>query len=154
MGISGKEKSARLKQLDVSPGQRKGIESSTLLPRAPERMRRLPDPENAQETVMARARSYLQANCAHCHVEAGGGNSLMDLEFTTSIEAMKIINVMPQHHAFDLPDAKLIAPGHPERSVLLHRMANRQAGHMPPLATSRVDSDAVRLLADWITGLP
>ena len=26
---------------------------------------------------------YLQANCAQCHVLAGGGNSLMDLEFTT-----------------------------------------------------------------------
>ena len=55
---------------------------------------------------------------------------------------------------FGLPDAKLIAPGHPERSVLLHRMSIREPGLMPPLATNIVDKDAVKMLEEWIKQLP
>jgi hypothetical protein len=58
------------------------------------------------------------------------------------------------HDTFGLPDARLVAPGHPERSVLLRRMSHREAGHMPPLATSVVDQEAVRLLHAWIKQLP
>ncbi|HUR46811.1 MAG TPA: PQQ-dependent sugar dehydrogenase [Candidatus Saccharimonadales bacterium] len=149
-GIEAKERAGRLKLLEAAPGQRKAVEVSSLLPRDPGRMRRLPDPGRTNETLTARARSYLQANCAHCHVEAGGGNSLMDLEFTTSAAAMKVMDVKPQHLAFELAEARLIAPGHPERSVLLHRISNRGEGHMPPLATSVVDKDAVEMLRAWI----
>jgi hypothetical protein len=52
-----------------------------------------------------------------------------------------------------LPDAKLIAPGHPERSVLLHRISQRKAGFMPPVATSVVDTEAVHLIDEWIKQL-
>ena len=37
--------------------------------------------------------------------------------------------------------------------MLLRRMSNRDAGHMPPLATSAVDREAVRLMHDWIKQL-
>ena len=47
-----------------------------------------------------------------------------------------------------------IAPGHPERSVLLHRMSHRKEGAMPPLATSMVDREAVEILREWIRQLP
>lgn len=116
--------------------------------------RKLADPYDAKADLNARARSYLQANCAHCHVEAGGGNSLMDLEFQTKPAQMKIFDVRPQHHTFDIADAKLVAPGHPERSVLLHRIAHLEAGHMPPLATSMVDREAVEFMREWIRQLP
>jgi hypothetical protein len=66
---------------------------------------------------------------------------------------MRILDVKPEHHTFDLREARLVAPGHPERSVLLHRIANRDAGHMPPLASSVVDSQAVELLTEWIRQL-
>ncbi len=119
-----------------------------------EKFKSLVDPYDAKQDINVRARSYLHANCAQCHVEAGGGNAQIDLEFTTKPEAMKVFDVVPQHHKFDLADAKLIAPGHPERSVLLYRMSNRQAGHMPPLATSVVDGEAVKMLEEWIKQLP
>ncbi len=102
---------------------------------------------------MARARSYRHANCAPCHVEAGGGNAQMELEFTTPLEKMRVVGVKQVHDTYGLPDARLIAPGHPERSVLLHRIAHRERGHMPPLATSAVDREAVRLMHDWIKQL-
>jgi uncharacterized repeat protein (TIGR03806 family) len=149
-GISASAKDALLKQLKAAKGQREPLGPASMLPRDPARLKKLPDPLDAKQSLEARAKSYLQGNCAHCHIEAGGGNALMELEFSTALAGMHILDVKPQHHTFDLPDARLIAPGHPERSVLLHRIANRDAGHMPPLASVRVDEDAIELLRQWI----
>jgi hypothetical protein len=44
----------------------------------------------------------------------------------------------------------LVAPGAPERSVLLHRLAIRERGQMPQLATSLPDRPAVEMLREWI----
>jgi glucose/arabinose dehydrogenase len=112
--------------------------------------RRLVDPYDVKEDLTLRARSYLHSNCAQCHVEAGGGNAMIDLEFTTKLDKMKVIDVAPQHDAFGLKDAKLIAPGRPEASVLLHRVGCRGPGQMPPLATSLVDAPAVLMLREWV----
>ena len=97
--------------------------------------------------------AYLHANCSVCHVEAGGGNAQIDLEFTTPRSRMKMLDVKPVHHTFGLADARLISPGHPERSVLYHRIATRGTGQMPPLATHEVDRRAADLIAEWIRSL-
>src|SRR5262249_30484958 len=124
--------------------------ASSLLTFPPEKLRRLVDPSDAKQDLDARARSYLHANCAQCHVEAGGGNAPMDLAFTTQLEESRPVDVNTVHDPVGLPDARLMAPGHPERSVLLHRMSHRGPGHMPPLATAVVDREAVELLRTWI----
>jgi glucose/arabinose dehydrogenase len=127
---------------------------STRLPRRPETYRRLVDPYDRTQDLDARARSWLHANCSQCHVEAGGGNAMMELEFNMPREKMRVVDVKPLHHTFDIPGAKLIAPGHPEKSVLLHRIALRGPGQMPPLASSVVDREAVELLREWIAKMP
>jgi hypothetical protein len=112
-----------------------GSVDSFLLAFPPEQYRHLVDPYDKNQDLNLRARSYLHANCAQCHVEAGGGNAQMELEFTTKLQDMRVVDVKPVHHTYDLPDAKLIAPGHPERSVLLHRMMEewiRQLKANPP----------------------
>ncbi|MDE2758467.1 MAG: hypothetical protein OXI92_18180, partial [Acidobacteriota bacterium] len=111
---------------------------------------RLVDPYDPRADLQARARSYLHSNCAQCHVQAGGGNSQISLEFSKSLEGMKMLDLEPLHHKFDIPDARLVAPGDPDRSVLLHRMATRDRGKMPQLATSLVDRRAVELIREWI----
>ncbi|HWG47667.1 MAG TPA: PQQ-dependent sugar dehydrogenase, partial [Gemmataceae bacterium] len=126
---------------------------STLLTFQPEKYRRLVDPYDAKQEVSLRARSYLHANCAQCHVEAGGGNAQMELEFTKKLSETRLVDVRPLHDTFGLTDARLVAPGHPERSVLLRRISHRDAGHMPPLATSQVDHQAVQVIHDWIKQL-
>ncbi len=127
---------------------------STLLTTSPEKYRRLVDPYDPKLDVNLRARSYLHANCAQCHVEAGGGNAQMELEFTTKLSKTRLVDVKPLHDTFGLADARLVAPGHPERSVLLQRIRHRGPGHMPPLATSEVDRAAVQVLHDWIKQMP
>jgi hypothetical protein len=78
------------------------------------------------------------------------GNVQMKLEFTTDQAEMRLIDVKPTHDSYGLPEARLVAPGHPERSVLLRRISHRDPGHMPPLATSLVDHQAVELMHNWI----
>lgn len=126
---------------------------SALLDRPPGAYRRLADPSDPREELERRARSYLHANCAHCHVEAGGGNAQMELELTTPREGMRVVDVPPLHPLEGLRDARLVAPGHPERSTLLARLARRGPGQMPPLATSVADAEAVELLRAWIQSL-
>ncbi len=126
---------------------------TTLLTKRPGEYPLLADPTDATAKLDVRARSYLQANCAQCHVAAGGGNSLMDLEFTTAKKEAHLYGAHPQHQTFNIVDPLLIAPGEPNRSVLLQRLARRGPDQMPPLATSVVDEEAVRMLREWIAGM-
>ncbi len=123
------------------------------LNKRPEELERLVNPYDPAESLESRAKSYLHANCAICHINAGGGNSQIQLEFATALENMKLIDAIPLHDKFGLPEARLIAPGHPERSVLLHRVSKRGRGQMPQLATSLVDRPAVEMLTEWISQL-
>ena len=111
------------------------------------------DPFDTRQNLTARAKSWLHTNCSSCHVEAGGGNAAIDLEFTTDLKNMRILDIEPMHRTFDLTDAKLIAPGHPERSVLLKRIGLRGSHQMPPLSTNRVDERGVALISEWIRSL-
>jgi hypothetical protein len=152
-GRTTKEIDAEIARRSASRDQRAAAPSS-LLPFTPESAPKLVDPYDKTQDLTLRVRSYLHSNCAQCHVEAGGGNAPMELEFTKSLDEMKINNVKPVHDTFGLKDAKLVAPGHPERSVLLHRISHRDKGHMPPLATRVVDQQMVETIREWIRQLP
>ncbi len=77
----------------------------------------------------------------------------MNLDFTADLSNAHLIRATPQHDTFHIPDARLIAPGEPEKSVLLHRIEMRAPGQMPQLATTIPDAEAVKLLSDWIRSL-
>jgi uncharacterized repeat protein (TIGR03806 family) len=154
-GKDEKEANRIVEEHTSAAGQRTTPADSTLLSYAPENYRRLVDPHDEKQPLEARAKSYLHANCSHCHVEAGGGNAQMELEFNTALDKMRLIDVPPVHHRFDIDQARLIAPGDPERSVLLHRIAHRgtKTGQMPQVGTNVVDESAVKLMRQWIESL-
>jgi mono/diheme cytochrome c family protein len=153
LGKSGKEAEKYVRER--SPGRgAPPPRPSHLLARPASGYRRLADPADPRGEVDQRARSYLHANCSHCHVEAGGGNAQMELEATTATEGMRVIDVPPFHPIDGAADARIVAPGAPERSTLLARIARRGAGQMPPLATSQVDPEAAALLREWIERMP
>jgi len=128
--------------------------SKPIFQKAPERRTHLVDPADASQTLDARARSYLHANCAHCHVEAGGGNASVDLDYLTDPANARLFDTPAQSNPFDTPGAKLIATGHPAASVLYHRLATRGPGQMPPVGSNVVDESAAALIRDWIAKLP
>ncbi len=136
-----------------APADHPRAPSSALLFEEPGKTAHLVDYADGSLAVEVRARSYLHANCAICHIKEGGGNSLIDLEFTTPRRGMRAIGEVPQHEKFDLADAKLIAPGKPGDSVLYHRMGMRGQGQMPPLATKVVDERGMELMREWIEGM-
>jgi glucose/arabinose dehydrogenase len=140
---------AAAKPLDGQLKQRSG----QLLGTTPDSFAKLSDPYDEAEDPEKRARAFLHSNCAYCHIEAGGGNAKMDLSIYATLDQMKIVNVAPTHHTFGKPNAKLIAPGDPDRSVLLHRVGMRGPGQMPQLSTSVVDAAAVEMLGKWVKSL-
>ncbi|HEV3384509.1 MAG TPA: PQQ-dependent sugar dehydrogenase, partial [Gemmata sp.] len=84
----------------------------------------------------SRARSYLHANCAHCHRFGGGGGSVvLELDISKSLKETGILDVRPKQGDFGIADARIIAPGDPGRSVLLYRMAKFGRGRMPHLGS-------------------
>lgn len=153
--LEEKELDEAVKQRTVTRDQR-GPAKTEMLAMSPESFPRLVDPYDKTADLTARARSYLHANCSICHVEAGGGNAQMQLEYFTPLLKAKMFDEKPLHHKFDLTDPRIIAPGHPERSVLLTRISRRgpSTGQMPQLATSLVDREAVELFREWIEKMP
>ncbi len=127
--------------------------NSPALPTLPESAPRFASVTDTNAPLEARARAYLAVNCAHCHVQEGGGNSAMDMAAWTALNKTHLIEQLPQHETLNLKDARIIAPGAPTRSVLVSRSALRLPGQMPPLGTIRPDSEGTRLLVQWISSL-
>ena len=122
-------------------------------PKPPAELARLTDPRDPLQDIEARARAYLHVNCSVCHVAAGGGNARMELGLATPTGEMKLVGARPQHDTFGIESAMLVAPGEPDRSVLVRRLSQRGAGQMPPLVSREVDVAAVDLLRTWISQL-
>jgi putative heme-binding domain-containing protein len=116
--------------------------------------RRLVDPHDSKADVNLRARSYLHANCSHCHQFGAGGTADIDLRFDKPLEETKVLEVRPVQGAFDMPNAQIIAPGDPYRSTLFYRMSKTGRGRMPHIGSEIVDERGVRLIHDWIRQLP
>ncbi len=113
---------------------------------------KLVDPHDASQSLDDRARSYLHANCSMCHQP--GGNAIVSFYLRRDLPFEKLnTNKGTGIGTFGLEDARLIVPGHPERSVLLYRMAKLGYARMPYIGSQRVDSFGVVLIEDWLRSL-
>ncbi len=103
--------------------------------------------------VAGRVRAYLDSNCAMCHQPGGPGNARIDLRHSTPLERTGLLEE-PGQGDLGVAGAQLLAPGDPERSLLLVRMLRRGPGQMPNLATNVPDEPACRSVREWIEGMP
>ncbi len=133
--------------------QREPAKGSPLLPRAAVSLPSIVDPRDESASLHDRVRAYLHANCSHCHMRSGGGNTPMQLGAHMADEDMQLINAVPMHSTFGLPDVMVVTPGAPERSLLLYRPSLRGPGQMPPVGTLAIDGEGLALLAKWVAGL-
>ncbi|MCA9224636.1 MAG: hypothetical protein KDA47_03460 [Planctomycetales bacterium] len=152
-GLSDEEATKQVDWFRSPSDQRKPRLGGSQLAGATEHYPRLVDPYDESLALEQRARSYLHSNCAHCHIGAGGGNAQIDLAFATKLSDTKALDERPLHDTFGIDDPRIIAPGDPRRSVLLHRVSIRDRGQMPQLATTRPDAKAVKLIEQWIEHL-
>lgn len=104
--------------------------------------------------VETRARSWLHANCAHCHRRNGGGSAPLEVNFDRPLSEAALLWQKPTRGDFSLTNAHLITPGDPSRSVLNYRIASMGSGHMPPVGAREVDDRASTLLWDWVKAMP
>jgi uncharacterized repeat protein (TIGR03806 family) len=112
-----------------------------------------PDPYGTAGTVAERARAYLHTNCSQCHRPNGGTPSTMDLRWQASLAQSNTCDVVPAGVTLGIANARLIAPGEPDRSLLLARTNRRDMHAMPPIGSTVVDTQGVALLRQWIQGL-
>lgn len=115
--------------------------------------RKLVDPSDASQPLSARARSYLQANCGHCHMEHGGGTVMLRLTDTVGLNDMKALGVRPLRGDFGIPEARIIQPGDPASSALYFRMSKFGRDRMPHIGSDLPDEMGLKIIGDWITEL-
>ncbi|MEP7367278.1 MAG: PQQ-dependent sugar dehydrogenase [Acidobacteriota bacterium] len=112
------------------------------------------DPFDSSAPLDRRVKTYFEVNCAICHVADGGGNSGIELGTKTPLDKANMIGEPPVHEDLGIREARLIAPGHPERSVLYQRITRRGRKQMPPISTNLVDRRGAKLIEEWIRALP
>lgn len=115
---------------------------------------KLTDPYHGDADLESRARSYLHVNCAHCHRNGGGGTAYIELQRELTLAATKTVGVKPTQGTFEIPNAEIIAPGDPFRSVLFYRVSKVGGGRMPHIGSDLPDPAGVGLLHDWIRQIP
>lgn len=114
---------------------------------------RLVDPQDEKESLESRARAWLHTNCAACHREHGGGSVPLMVNAEMPVNEMRAVDEKLTRGDFGMADARVIAPGLPGSSVLLHRIAKSGAGHMPMIGAHEVDVRGLQLLAAWMRSL-
>ena len=107
-------------------------------------------------SVEKRAKAYLDINCAHCHNPKGNAkNSGLDLSFNQNDLRKRGIFKPPVAAGKGSGNLKYsIVPGHPEESILVHRMKSEDPGvMMPEIGRSIIHSEGIALINKYILGL-
>lgn len=108
--------------------------------------------DDSKRTLEDRARSYLDANCAHCH-RPGGTVAAFDARYDTPLAQQALIDGALVYD-LQIDHSRVIAPHDIWRSVALMRVSTNGDVRMPPLARETIDSRGVALLRDWILSMP
>ena len=106
---------------------------------------------NSSGTLDARARAYLDNNCAHCHQPGGtAGYTGVDLRMSADLRTFGICKSPNSSGRVGNLSYDLV-PGRPEQSILLARMESvRPKEMMPQIGRSVVHEEGVALIKDWI----
>jgi uncharacterized repeat protein (TIGR03806 family) len=111
-------------------------------------------------TLEDRVRSYLDANCSHCHLP-GGARANFDARFDTPLERQNLIDG-PLATQAPVRGAAVVRPGDPFRSQLVTRMLDatlptqpltEPTKPMPALGVLHRDHEAIRVLTEWVDSL-
>lgn len=133
---------------------RLGLLTGAPKPAAAPRTARWDDPA---EPLEARARAYLDANCAHCHnPRAVASNSGLFLNLEETRPAALGVGKAPVAAGRGSGGLRVgVEPGQPDASILAFRMASTEPGvMMPELGRSLTHEEGLALIRAWIAGMP
>ena len=114
---------------------------------------RTPVWDSLSEPVDARARAYLDINCGHCHSRSGfASNSGLFLDLEESDAAALGVGKRPVAAGRASGGLEYaIAPGDPEHSIIVHRMASTEPGvMMPQIGRSVAHAEGLALVRAYI----
>jgi len=134
---------------------RQGVFDRSTVPTSLVGVGSLPRVDDQSASLDARARAYLQVNCAGCHnPNTTAGQLPMDFRATTPLAQTGVCNALPRHGDLGVAGARGILPGDPDRSLVYMRLVSTNREHrMPPVATNRVDAVGTAVVRQWISGL-
>ncbi|MBT1697717.1 hypothetical protein KK083_12570 [Fulvivirgaceae bacterium PWU4] len=109
------------------------------------------DPKSGD--LNARARAYLDVNCAHCHARSGpASTSGLFLDIRENDPAHLGVNKAPVAAGRGAGDLLVdIKPGEPHNSIMIFRMrTNDPAIAMPEIGREQIHKEGVALIEEWI----
>jgi uncharacterized repeat protein (TIGR03806 family) len=104
----------------------------------------------------ARARAWLDINCAHCHRPEGPANtSGLNLSIHNNDLTTLGIEKAPVAAGRGTGDRTFdIVKGHPEKSILIYRMESTDPGiMMPEVGRRTVNKEGIELIKEWIKNM-
>jgi hypothetical protein len=113
---------------------------------------RLAKSDDPSRTLEDRARSYLDANCSHCH-RPNGTVASFDARYDTPLAEQNLIKG-PVLIDEGIDNASIIAPNDIWRSIALVRMRTLEGFKMPPLAHQVLDRNGIDLTERWVRSVP
>jgi uncharacterized repeat protein (TIGR03806 family) len=113
---------------------------------------RLVPPEDETADLGQRVRSYLDANCSHCHRPGALPFVSYDARFETPLERQNLLDVRPVND-YGIDRVRYVKPNDPWRSMILVRLERGDSMRMPPLGRNVPDRHAIALVRRWIRSL-
>lgn len=114
---------------------------------------KLADYNDPSQSTAARARGWLEVNCAHCHRPEGPAKA-SGLHLMASIDNPMKLGVGKAPVAAGKGSGGLIydiVPGQPEKSILFYRITSSDPGiMMPELGRSILHQEGIDLIRQWI----
>ena len=111
---------------------------------------------NGDAPVDERARSWLHANCSHCHRPGGNGGSTGLVLLATETDPTKLGICKSPIAAGNGTGGRHydIVPGDPDKSIMPWRIASTRPDiKMPELPSKMPDPDGLALVREWITAM-
>ena len=110
--------------------------------------------EDEKSSLDDRARAWLEINCAHCHRREGPAKN-SGLYLLASQPDSYRLGVKKPPIAAGKGSGGLkysIVPGHPEQSILVHRIQSLESGEMmPEVGRAMKHEEGIALISAWIT---
>ena len=159
LGIKPQNINSMLSYDDGSNNQlQKLIDFGYLEDALPESILTVVDWKDASKSLEQRAKSYLDINCANCHIDGGQGDyRVIRLGYSDTVNNDENAGVCVDADTPipGLMGQKHIAPGDPENSIIYYRMSvtGDQPYKMPQFGQSLVHTEALVVLEEWINSI-
>jgi len=134
---------------------KKWVEHGFLEPGYPKNIMTTVAWDDPTEPLALRARSYLDANCAHCHApERQCSYRAIRFEYNADGAAANLGICMEPEEPVEPSMTYNIAPGNVARSMVHYRMnTNDEAVRMPLIGRSMIHTEGVALISQYIQSL-